>query len=467
MSKKIFDKLKNNEINEFEFDYNEKQIITNWIYNNELLNKYHKDENIIIVNDWLEDFNEYDFHCDVSGEEWIEPIIKSYIFMTLCKNLKINTSLTSLKINNFNMFIYEDNFNNTYNLFEILKNKSSLTELNLSDNIFSKNDILYLQEILKNNSLTSLNLSSEHNYFNLNENMYKFFENLKYNSSLTSLNLSNNKLININKLGECLKYNTSLTELNLRDNKIKNIDELGECLKYNTSLTSLNLSNNEIIDINELGECLKYNTSLTELNLSNNEITNINKLCEYLKYNTNLYDLNIGKNNLSWDTLENILKNNSFLTSLNFENNSCDYDFNLNNICEYLKNNSSLTSLNLSNNNLCDDILSDLINKGLKYNNSLTELNLKGNDITIKELITYLNSNSSLIKLNLDNILYNKFDYNINDDEIDEFFKVLNKNSSLTSLSFLNNLNLKDKTYFLKNFNENLKDNITLTDLNF
>ncbi|CAF1540590.1 unnamed protein product [Adineta steineri] len=160
--------------------------------------------------------------------------------------------------------------------YYLLRNNTTLTELNLSTNqLGDKGAQAAAKALQKNTTLTKL-------YLNQNqigdEGAQVLGEALQNNTTLTILMLGNNQIGDkgAQALGEVLQKNATLIELGLIYNQIgdKGAQVLGEALQNNTTLTILMLGNNQIGDkgAQALGEVLQKNATLMRLHLCNNKI---------------------------------------------------------------------------------------------------------------------------------------------------------------------------------------------------
>jgi Ran GTPase-activating protein (RanGAP) involved in mRNA processing and transport len=176
-------------------------------------------------------------------------------------------------------------------LTEALKTNTVLTSLDLSDNRLGDAGVQALTEALKTNTvLTSLDLS-DNRLGDAGKrsrgviNAYLVRNRMQKDSTLTYLNL-NNQLgaAGVQALAAVLKTNTTLTSLDLDSNQLGDTgaQALTEALKTNTTLTSLDLSGNQLGDVGvqALAEALKTNTTLTRLNLGNNQPGKVGKAAE-------------------------------------------------------------------------------------------------------------------------------------------------------------------------------------------
>jgi len=223
-------------------------------------------------------------------------------------------------------------------LVELLKNNTSLVELNIRRSFPVEHTDKLIELLDKNKSITSLDLSGNE----FKEHLGPFIEALKSNTKLMKLNLSDTELLkcstsrsmfeeyknNIKLISEMLKVNTTLTELSLSDNFIKHIRPIINALSKNSTLTSLDLSDN-YISKKMLIELLK-NISLKELDFHHNidiKLRDVD-IWNALKYNTSLTKLKIDvcsgdgygydyfNKYKSKDIFEKILQHNTTLKSL-------------------------------------------------------------------------------------------------------------------------------------------------------
>ena len=138
---------------------------------------------------------------------------------------------------------------------------------------FSKYDINHLRETA---DIKSLDLSNK--YIGPND-MKALYDILKYKRMLTEVNFSNNQLDEtcVTHIGALL-MSIPLVNLDLSNNKLKSLGAFTLCqlfIDYSPlSLTRLNLANNEVSDqaIKMIGKKLQAKNSLTHLDLRKNDI---------------------------------------------------------------------------------------------------------------------------------------------------------------------------------------------------
>ena len=174
--------------------------------------------------------------------------------------------------------------------------------------------------------ITALHLKS------LPRNFEYFYEALTVNTTLTNLNLSKNVFDNSDaaSLSDAIKVNTALCNLDLSRNKIgaSGAGSLSDAIKVNTVLTNLDLSNNNIGDsgAGSLSDAIKVNTALTNLNLSGNCIgaSGAASLSDAIKVNTALTNLDLSVNFIGASgaaSLSDAIKVNTALTNLDLSGN--------------------------------------------------------------------------------------------------------------------------------------------------
>ena len=358
-------------------------------------------------------------------------------FSTLFMALRVNTSLTSLKLPGNSI-----GDEGAISLSKALRVNTSLNSLDLSMNSIGNEGANSLSEALRvNTSLTSLNLG-----WNSigNEGVNSLSEALRVNISLTSLELPRNSIGNegANSLSEALRVNISLTSLELPGNSIgdEGAISLSEALRVNTSLTSLNLLENSIGDEGAIPLCeaLRGNTSLTSLDLSGNSICakEAISLSEALRVNTSLTFFYLSENSIGDEGanfLSEALRVNTSLASLNLSENSIG-DEGANSLSEALRVNTSLTFLDLPRNSICKEGAISL-SEALRVNTSLTSLDLSQNSIGDEGanfLSEALRVNTSLTSLDLSQ-------NSIGDEGANFLSEALRVNTSLTSLDLQRN----------------------------
>ena len=145
-----------------------------------------------------------------------------------------------------------------------------------------------------------------------NDQMLIFCDCLMNNRILTELNLSCNKITDeeVVRLAEAMKVNTTLQSLDISHNTLSysgisstKISSISDCLKINSALCKLNLSHNEITDegAKRLSEAIEVNKTLQELSISKNWISKegVMRIVEACTINRTLHKLMCTHNNLS------------------------------------------------------------------------------------------------------------------------------------------------------------------------
>jgi hypothetical protein len=195
-------------------------------------------------------------------------------------------------------------------LSKVLKENTSLMELDISRNDFGREGTLSLVDALYiNTSLKTLHI----NHIPKNKSMKSIFPCLANNKTLSCLKISDQDVDDedefcgigtqgMNSLVGIMLGNTTLMKLDLGRNNINKeaIVYLGEILKNNNTLKELSLCHNNIkdSDVIELCKCLHENTVLEKLDLSLNNITDIgaNAIVGMLKINITLLEINLERN---------------------------------------------------------------------------------------------------------------------------------------------------------------------------
>lgn len=134
------------------------------------------------------------------------------------------------------------------NVFNHLKNNTSVMTLEISGMNLASNELVTLKEMFKTNrTIKTLKFSNIKDF-----RMDDFLEIISMNSNLTTLSLTNHRPNpeNIEKLCDALKRNSTLQCLDLSNNKIEynGAEKLFKFLSLNTesALHTINLSNNDI-----------------------------------------------------------------------------------------------------------------------------------------------------------------------------------------------------------------------------
>ena len=284
------------------------------------------------------------------------PGIGNPSVMSLCKVLKVNTTLCSLDLSGTGI-----SDAGVLSLVEVLKtNTSSLTSLLLSDIKISHQSLKSIAEVLRVNS-TLKDLKFKGNTVGVGGTKL-IAESLKANTTLKLLSLSRNNIkAKCGRLfSDSLKVNGTLESLTLAKNALgsRGAQLLSDGLRVNTSLRHLDLSWNSIGSegAESIAETIRVNASLTSLKLQGNNIGDpgANKVSEALKVNVSLEDLDLSGNAIGAAGAESIaeaLKNNATLTALALNSNVIG-DNGAQSLCEALKKNATLTTLAVSDNNI-------------------------------------------------------------------------------------------------------------------
>ena len=276
--------------------------------------------------------------------------IKNEGFISLCKGLNHNNSLTSLKISH-----------------NEIGEKGIILGLKCIQNLVIKLTIL---DISKNKIM--------------NEGLIKLTDKLKDFPNLYSLNLSfcGFEFEAFQYLIQVLQYNRKIEALNVSGNKLKSkkFISLKSFFSF-LGIKSLNMAKCNLCDESalDLGECIEENCTIKKLNISDNEITDIG----FKSFSRLFY------NNL---TIEYFDCSSNFLT-----------DAGIKNIIKSLEVNTSLKSINVYDNQLHNET-ANLIIEVLEKNKTLVFINLYYNRIPMKkidEINKILKSNTEKQKLKL------------------------------------------------------------------
>lgn len=183
-------------------------------------------------------------------------------------------------------------------LCELIKNRTSLTDLNHAYNEISEEQLDQLTEALQASvSLRKLNLCF--NDFKSGAAFTRFARALSHNTVLESLNLNRNKIgtDGATALSRALRHNTTLTNLYLAMCQIPRVgvSSLLDLVKENTTLQSLNLYGCKLWadHLPLLSQALIENSSLTDiaLEISSLEKTDVPSFAGWTDANTTLTTL--------------------------------------------------------------------------------------------------------------------------------------------------------------------------------
>ena len=147
-------------------------------------------------------------------------------FNEIMNILKVNTTITKLKLKNIRLYQYNNK------LTEALLFNTFITELDLTNTeIFKYESTKFLEALKKNTHLTKLNLSK--NYIN-KDIIEELIEVLKVNMTLTNIYISYNE--------EIISYQSTIKAALLRNNKLTKLKNKETKKLSNILVTFINLS---------------------------------------------------------------------------------------------------------------------------------------------------------------------------------------------------------------------------------
>jgi len=221
---------------------------------------------------------------------------------------------------------------------------------------FSRKNLRYLGYLIKHSKLKSVIVND---FLLVSTGLKYIVHSLKYNSGIYKLDFSDNTIRDIIYIEYLLKWNKSITKLILKNNYIGDGVKCHiDTFKYNSTLELLDISLNggrkhnstKKNYFNILLDSLKYSNSLIKLNLSNNILCNsdLTYVRNIIEHCDTLKTLNLSYNNFAnFDTISNILKNNSTIENLIVK--QCDIsDDSIKNLMDTLKYNKTIESLHLT-----------------------------------------------------------------------------------------------------------------------
>ena len=326
-------------------------------------------------------------------------------------NFMSSTVLKCVRITKLVMFKNSITDRGATTLAEMLKENTTLQQLNISNNSIGDGGATALAEILKENTtLQQLNISNNSIGFG---GATALAEILKENRTLQQLCISNNSIGvgGATALTEMLKENRTLQQLYIRNNSIGvgGVTALAEMLKENRTLQQLDVSRNSIGDggATALAETLRENRTLQSLRISINSIGygGATALAEMLKENRTLQKLYISNNSIGdggATALAEMLKENRTLQQLDVSNSSIGVG-GVTALAELLKENRTLQQLDVSNNSIRVGGATALAEM-LKENRTLQQLDVSNNfigDGGVTALAEMLKGNRTLQRLHI------------------------------------------------------------------
>ena len=268
---------------------------------------------------------------------------------SLAEALIMNTSLVELDLYQCSFEIIDEN---GPIVTEMLQRNTTLRSLNLMDAYTSDTGIVYIAQVLEENSaleylmisgldevdakalasaiatnasLPLVELTLRGYDMITEDSKQAFIDMLQPNTSVETLNLSHTGM-SVPFLAEALQNNTTLEKLELCgcELTLDMVKDVSRMLTVNHSLTSLIMYENPIGDdgVTHLAEALKQNKTLKELDISYCNITDagVVPLAEALKQNKTLEELDVsgcGITDAGLAPLAEALQVNSSLRQLN------------------------------------------------------------------------------------------------------------------------------------------------------
>lgn len=272
---------------------------------------------------------------------------------------------------------------------EVMKENSSLTELNVRNYIGPSDFRLLSDSLCINQSIAHLSFQ-----YRLEDGTAEILEELlEKNRSIKSLS------VRVGFDSRTLKFNQTLTKLDLSLSHLgaEGLKSIAEWLASNKSMTELNLCDCYIFQAGGaiLSDALKINSTLTVLNLNRSRLKPEDgcAIGDMLKHNRSLISLDVSHNDLNLDSLAKGLEVNQVLQKLVATNVSSGVGQFLEIV---LGRNTSLTEIDVSCNKAGIDG-DRLIGEGIKVNKTLQKLHLR--DVTfgrIQGIAQGLRSNTTL-----------------------------------------------------------------------
>eukprot|EP01118_Nematostelium_gracile_P008033 TRINITY_DN2638_c0_g2_i1.p1 TRINITY_DN2638_c0_g2~~TRINITY_DN2638_c0_g2_i1.p1 ORF type:complete len:511 (+),score=61.24 TRINITY_DN2638_c0_g2_i1:16-1548(+) len=368
------------------------------------------------------------------------------MFSRVLNALKLNTSITTLDLSNWNFSELSTE------MAEVIMLNNTITDLNLSSHKFRRE---MMNAIRMSSTIQTLDLYS----CDCDEGI---FENTRgTNPNLTSLDIRENEF-NFTHVAEWLKDNFNLTSLTLSGSQItasaRNI--FCEWFSKRSTITDLNMIY-MYGDIDGIGTCIRNHGKLQKFMfvgaLCQSGAKGALALLESLCFNKDIHYLNISSS--FYDQafsapIGQVIDSLPLLTELNLQGNKLDH-----NISDALRRNTTLTSLNLHSCLTGDDIVK--VCEALHNHPTLTWLSFAnqfkfGSKKEISAISELLQTRIPLKTLYSDG-------RSDNSDGIEDLAQALKNNQTLTLLSF-SGIGCKNKGAIA--FAECLAVNNTLTKLN-
>ena len=417
--------------------------------------------------------------CRIVNKKSMALLEKIIIKNKNLKNIEINNSLIFNKC--FNIDTLNIKVAKIINCQLLIINYLPLEQLILSNNNISKDGLKKLANLLSDEKCSLIKLNLNNNLIG-DDGCVILSEGIANNNSLISLNLSSNNILNkgVIEIAKSIRSETgnkTIQKLNLSQNEIENSGLIEFCFYLKNEkkdrLKKINFSNNNLSDraIIEFGLFLKNHPFVTNLCLTN-RITNENKntffsSCKNLEQlkKIDFQFLDISESNSEY--LNQILLNNKNIQNIKISNNKILGSSGIIGISSGIEHNPKLIKIDLTSCDIADDGAISLSNSLFK-NLEIKEIILEDNKIGEKGTKSISDKLLGKTSLKILNLSHNKINskggfyigqglidaqgiqnlllgYNQIEDEGCEFIsKGLEKNNSLVELNLENN-NISNK----------------------
>ena len=209
-------------------------------------------------------------------------------------------------------------------------------------------------------------------------------ELISYHPFIRAINLKNNKLCDegVIKIFNAIEKGTKIISIDLTNTSItnKSIDRMAIALKGKKTIGNITLNRNKLGKEScvSLGKFISTNESVIDLNLSKCDLAQgIEHLFDQLSKNITLTRIDISKNSIgkksqSFLSIIPCLKENKFITEINFDDNGLD-DTDIKVLCHAMSENHTIKKISIKSNDYSSEILPDMLT-GIEKSGSLRYL---------------------------------------------------------------------------------------------
>ncbi len=290
--------------------------------------------------------------------------ISSVNYDDIINNMLINNKLDSLYLSSNDLKReYVDMYCNIFN-------STTLKTLDLSGNISYDNSMFMCREKILNDGHTPMIYVYSKKIQKFNDGHRAIIDGIRRNTSIESLNMSKNIVGKdfIMRLCDAVAVSKNITWLNISnitgscDDDASDVsNSIANLIKSNV-IQYLDISNNELGSLKDIANALEHNTSLQQLYMRNNKCTDVEHVFKSLSKNNHLMNLGLAGTYVGHIgiVLADVMRCNQSLKYIDLSSTHLDIDA-IQAIIGGLVQNGSMTLMNLSDNPLIENNVINMV----------------------------------------------------------------------------------------------------------